>query len=156
MFCKYCGAKIDDDSAFCPRCGKTLQGGKKASSFGTTNSADGGGASGSSFKKLLYGVGALLCAIPLPVAEYRRLVLGEFGVQYWLLCAPILLSCYLLYRLIAEDQIKEEQERVRQAKMKGVTYEDKTSKIRTNVLSICCLVVAALGFGSSIIIQMVF
>ena len=155
MFCKYCGNKIDDDSVFCPKCGKTLKGGKRTSA--SDGPKDGfAPKGGSSVKKVIYGIIALLCAVPLPIAEYRRIVYGAFDVQYWLLCAPIILSCYFLYKLLVGSRIEEEKEKIRQAKQQGQDYEDNLLKIRTNTLSLCCLVVAVVAFASSGIIQLLF
>ena len=154
MFCKYCGAKIDDDSAFCPRCGKTLKGGRRTAADDQRGSSAPKG--GSSVKKVIYGIIALLCVVPVPIAEYRRIVHGEFGVQYWLLCAPILFSCYFLYKVLVGNQIEEEKEKIRLAKEQGRDYEDNLLKIRTNAISVFCLVVAVVGFGSGILVNLLF
>jgi amino acid permease len=109
-----------------------------------------------SFAKVIYALIAVLCIIPLPIAEYRRIVLGKFDAQYWLMAAPILVTCFFLYRMIAGEKIREEKERINEAKRNGLDYEDKLLKIRTDAMTVCCVVVAIVAFASSGIINLFF
>ena len=152
MYCKHCGSQIDDDCAFCPKCGKSLQGGSKTSFRNASDSKIGG----SSATKLIYAVIAVLCLVPLPIAEYNRLVLGKFGVQYWLTLSPVLVSFYCLYRLIVGNKVLEEKERIRHAQMRGMNYEDKLLKIKTDAMSWCCILIAIVAFACSGLIKFYF
>ena len=65
MYCKYCGALIDDDSAVCPFCGKQLNG---ETNYGGTSQLD------YTYK----GKNKLVTAI-------LAIVLGDLGIHYFYL-----------------------------------------------------------------------
>jgi hypothetical protein len=58
--------------------------------------------------------------------------------------------------MIAGEKIREEKERINEAKRNGLDYEDKLLKIRTDAMTVCCVVVAIVAFASSGIINLFF
>lgn len=152
MYCKHCGKQIDGGS-FCSHCGKSLSDNTPST---TDKSAKGGAKSAPALSKTAYLIIGILGMIPYPFAEYRRIVEGQFDVAYWLLSAFLIVTVYCLYKVIASDAIAEEKQKIKEAQEKMESYDDKISNIRTNTLSICCLVVAVFAFLCAGLIRMIF
>lgn len=159
MFCKHCGAKIDDDSTFCTSCGKSLSGGR----FNNTSSGRDDKSGGSrqviapNMQPIIYIVLSIVCVAPIFYAEYRRLIEGMFDIWYWLLAAPSILAIFLIYKLISAPMLEAEKQNAQRAAARGEDYdESKLSNIKTNALSISCVIIAAIAFAASFIIQGIF
>ena len=57
---------------------------------------------------------------------------------------------------IAGEKIREEKERINEAKANGLDYDSKLLKIKTDAMTVCCIVVAIIAFASSGIINLFF
>jgi len=132
MFCRFCGSDIPNDSVFCPKCGKALNQEGDASSPAPKKAKK-----SKTFKKMtmgelmarplsiIYMLLAIVCMIPLGMAEYRRLVAGiPLDATYWLLASPVLLSVLFVFLIFgpqvigevkADDQAEFEKTGVRQS-----------------------------------------
>ena len=85
MYCKYCGAQIDDDSVICPNCGKQVGSTQTKTGPASENfNADSDNGSSSSisveqiFGKNINGKNKILCGI-------LAVLLGDFGIQFFYL-----------------------------------------------------------------------
>lgn len=118
MFCKYCGKEIADDSVFCSKCGRSLEGNQSGNSKAPVmnTNADAGKNDKPATMADIFSrpttyvliVLALVCMVPLYFAEYRRLVEGvALDGMYWLMASPVLLSVFFLFLIIGPSVIKE-------------------------------------------------
>lgn len=165
MYCKHCGNPIDDDSTFCANCGKSVAA-AKGSKPGTASQPVNpqkpkrqkpSKPQSSSDKNTLYLVLTILCALPLIYAEYRRIVLGNFDIMYWLCAAPIILSVVFLYRIIGAPTVAEEKQKLKEAQDRGEHYDvphGGITELFCHVLSVCLLILAIYAFAVSGAIQL--
>ena len=167
MYCKHCGQNIDDDSTFCAKCGKPISGTSKASPGRTTpndvtqkNPSPSSQNTAPKNKNTLNLALTIICALPLIVAEYRRLVLvGTLDVFYWLLVLPIVLSAYFLYCTIGAPEVAKHKRLYEEALNRGEDYnipKGSFSAMTSEYVSTCLFILAIYAFAVSGIMQLIF
>ena len=82
---------------------------------------------------------AFLAAVPHIYAEYRRLMLGEFDLIYWILTSFILISFVCIYKIVYPYSRGNDQ----------VT-------VVCNAVSACCIIVGIFCFAVSGILRLIF
>lgn len=82
---------------------------------------------------------ALLATMPHVYAEYRRLIVGEFDLIYWLLTSFIIISFICVYKIVypycrGNDQVT----------------------VICNAISVCCIIIGIFCFAVSGTLRLLF
>ena len=94
-------------------------------------------------KNLIIGIIGGVAALPYIYAEYRRIMLGNFDLLYWVLSALLILSAIAIYLIISPIFMKN-YESLSDAEREKKNLDITT--VRTNCLSVSVFAVAIYAF----------
>ena len=101
-------------------------------------------------------IAALLILLMIP-AECQRILTDKMGVIYWVLAIPSFGAVYFIYKVIAGDMMKEERKRMLETeKETGITDRTALNSQFFRMMSISCVIYAAIAFFVSIVIRLLF